>query len=138
MFSNKYEELYNSAPCDSNVFEKIKRKINERVLNERDASYCVCVEDVVNAIKHLKSDKSSGEEGLNSDHLINAPHRLIFILCEIFNIMIVHGMFPKSMLIGTMIPIPKVKCKVVCKSDNFRPIVLSSIFGKVLDWIIVN
>ncbi len=41
------------------VFEKIKRKINERVLNERDASYCVCVEDVVNVVKHLKSGKSS-------------------------------------------------------------------------------
>ncbi len=84
-----------------------------------------------------KSGKSSGEEGLNSDHLINAPHRLIVILCQIFNIMIVHGMCSKSKLIGTMIPIPKVKYQVVCKSDNFRAIALSSIFGKVLDWIIL-
>ncbi len=96
LFSNKYEQLYNSVLCDSNVFEKIKRKINERVLNERDASYCVCVEDdVINAVKHLKSGKSSCAEGLNSDDLINAPHRLIVILCQIFNIMIVHGMYPK-------------------------------------------
>ncbi len=77
------------------------------------------IEDVVNAVKHLKSGKSSSEEGLNSDHLINAPHRLIVILCQIFNIMIVYGMCPKCMLIGTMIPIPKVKRQVVCKSDNF-------------------
>ncbi len=28
LFSNKYEQLYNSVACDSNVFEKIKRKIN--------------------------------------------------------------------------------------------------------------
>ncbi len=118
LFSNKYEQLYNSVPCDSNVFEKIKRNINERVLNERDASYCVCVEEVVNDVKHLKSGKLSGEKGLNSDHLINAPHRLFVILCPIFHIMIVHGMCPKNMPIGTMIPIPKVKCKVVCKSDN--------------------
>ncbi len=46
-------------------------------------------------------------------------------------------MCPKSMLIGTMIPIPKVKRQVVCKSDNFRAFALSSIFGKVLDWIIL-
>ncbi len=39
-------------------------------MNESDSSYCVCVEDVVNAVKHLKSGKSSGEEGLNSDHLV--------------------------------------------------------------------
>ncbi len=40
-------------------------------------------------------------------------HGLIVILCQIFNIMI------------------------VCKSDNFRAIALSSIFGKVLDRIIL-
>ncbi len=56
--------------------------MNERVLNERDASYCVCVEDVVIAVK---SGKSSGEEGINSDHLIiNAPHRLIFYFMSDF------------------------------------------------------
>ncbi len=41
------------------------------------------------------------------------------------------------MLIGTMTPIPKVKWQVVCKSDNFRAITLSSIIGEVLDWIIL-
>ncbi len=47
------------------------------------------------------------------------------------------GYFPNSMLIDTMIPIPKVKQQVVCKSNNFRAITLSSIIGKVLDWIIL-
>ncbi len=37
-------------------------------------------------------------------------------------------MCPKSMLIGTMIPIPEVKRQVVCKSDNLRAIALSSIY----------
>ncbi len=55
LFSNKQEQLYYSVPCDSNVFEKINRKINEGVLNERDASYGVGVDDVVNTVKHLKS-----------------------------------------------------------------------------------
>ncbi len=41
------------------------------------------------------------------------------------------------MLIGTMIPIPKVTRQVVCKFDNFRAITVSSIIGNVLDWIIL-
>ncbi len=49
LFSNNYEHLYNSIPCDSNLFEKIRSTINEWVLNERDASYCVSVENVVHA-----------------------------------------------------------------------------------------
>ncbi len=34
--------------------------------------------------------------------------------------MLVHGKCPTSMLIGTMIAIPKVKRQVVCDSNNFR------------------
>ncbi len=41
------------------------------------------------------------------------------------------------MLIGIMIPIPKVKFQVVYKSDNITAIALSSIFGKVLYLIIL-
>ncbi len=43
-----------------------------------------------------------------------------------------------SMLIGTMIPILKIKRQVVVfYSNNFRAIALSSIIGNILDWIIL-
>ncbi len=134
MLQNVYEDvlgtcIYSADECNSqvNTGQNKEQRVpgwNDQVVDYHqealDASYCVCVEDVVNAVKHLKSGKSRGEEGLNSDHLINAPYRLILILCQIFNIMIVHGMCPQSMLIGTMISIPKEKRQVVCKLDNFR------------------
>ncbi len=41
------------------------------------------------------------------------------------------------MVAGTMIPIPKVKC-LICTSDNFRAITLSSILGKLFDLIILD
>ena len=72
-----------------------------------------------------------------SDHVINAPHTLSIMLTIVFNAMITHGMSPESMLVGTMIPIPKGKRQVVCCSENFRAITLSSVFGKVLDWVIL-
>ena len=59
------------------------------------------------------------------------------MLTIVFNAMINHGMSPESMLVGTMIPIPKGKRQVVCCSENFRAITLSSVFGKVLDWVIL-
>ncbi len=34
-----------------------------------------------------------------------------------------------------MISIPKVKRQVICSSEKFRAITLSSIFSKVLDWV---
>ncbi len=41
------------------------------------------------------------------------------------------------MIIETMVPIPKCKRKMICCSDNDRAITLSSVVGKVLDWVIL-
>ena len=48
-----------------------------------------------------------------------------------------HGFSPYSMILGTMIPIPKDKNKSLCSASNYRAIALSSIFSKILDWIIL-
>ncbi len=67
---------------------------------------------------------------LYADHIINAPHIVFVFLAQVCHAMIVHGMCPESMIIGTMVPTPKVKRRVVCNSDNLRSIALSSILGR--------
>ncbi len=51
--------------------------------------------------------------------------------------MLVHGICPKSILLGTMVPIPKNKKKCLCGSDNYQAITLSSIFSETFDWVIL-
>ncbi len=85
----------------------------------------------------VKYDKSDGEEGLWSDHLIHGIHNLYVMLTLLFNMMIVHGICPKSMLLGTMVPIPKNKTKSFCDSDNYQAIARSSIFGITFDLVIL-
>ena len=63
---------------------------------------------------------------------------MIVFMCLVFNAMITHGVCPTSMMISTMVPIPKIKSQIICKSDNFRAITLSSMMGKLLDWIILS
>ena len=41
------------------------------------------------------------------------------------------------MILGTMTPIPKDKKKSLCSSSNYMAYALSSIFSKILDWIIL-
>ncbi len=96
IFSDKFDKLYNNVPYDADIFQKIKDKINQRLLNKNCCNFNVTVQDVVKAVQHLKLGKSGGEESLYSDHLINAPHRLLVILCHIFNAMIIHGICPKQ------------------------------------------
>ncbi len=55
----------------------------------------------------------------------------------LFNRMLLHGICPKSMLLGTMVPISKNKKKSLCDSDNYQAIALSSIFGNIFNWVIL-
>ena len=61
---------------------------------------------MIDAIKEMKSGKRE-ESGLFSDHFKYAPHRLYVMLTCLFNSMLVHGIAPSEMLIGTMTPIIK-------------------------------
>ena len=51
--------------------------------------------------------------------------------------MLTHGSSPASVTSGTMVPIPKCKLKQLSYSDNYRAITLSSVIGKVFDWVIL-
>ena len=52
--------------------------------------------------------------------------------------MLRHGYSPHGMLIGTMVPLPKGRYNDISNSKNFRAITISSLFGKILDLIILN
>ncbi len=97
----------------------------------------ITVSDVIKGIDHLKHGKTYGTEGLYSDHLINGCDSLYVYLTMILNAMLIHGISPESMLLGTMVPIPNNKRQSLCNSNNYRAITLSSIIGKILDWIIL-
>ena len=136
-FSLKYNDLYNSVPSDNGEMISIDTEINNRV-KDGVTAYNICVDDTIKGVRRLKLGKSDGEEGLSSDHIINGPRLLYVLLTMVFNSMLIHGVSPESMLVGTMIPIPKDRRQLRCTSDNFRAITLSSIVGKLLDLIILS
>ena len=69
LFSKKYNELYNSVPFDHTEMHHIVNEIDARLVGE-NCIYEIELNDVKMAIAHLKLGKSDGEEGLNSDHII--------------------------------------------------------------------
>ena len=87
--------------------------------------------DVRTAIKVLKSEKSDGSYDLTSDSINNGTD-LIF-KCISNTIMLQHGYAPKHFMLSTIVSIPKgIKSNSKC-SENYRPIVMSSLLGKVFD-----
>ena len=73
----------------------------------------------MNAIAHLKSGKS---DGLFSEHFIHDTHRFYVILSILFTSMLSHGFSPNSMILGTMIPIPKDKKSICVILATIRPL----------------
>ena len=76
----------------------------------------------MNAVTHLKTGKSDGSEGLSSDHFIHGNRKLYVLLSVLFTLLLRHGCSPNSMILGTMIPIPKDMKKPLCSASNYRAI----------------
>ena len=106
-------DLYNSVPSDNGEMISIDTEINNRV-EDGVTVYNICVDDIVVCVRRLKLGKSGGEEGLSSHHIINGPRLLYVLLTMVLNSMLIHGVSPESMLVGTMIPIPKDRRQLRC------------------------
>ena len=98
----------------------------------------VNTQQVIKAIKKLKRHKHDGNTGLYTDHFKSAPYLLYELIADLFTSMLKHGHSPKQFSISTIISIPKNKRKSLTTSTNYRGIALSSILGKIFDWIILN
>ena len=75
IFAKKYSNLYTSAPYDATNMMRIDAKIAELVskkcvVGACDNDHMINKSDVVAGIKQLKCNKSDGNEGLLSNHLI--------------------------------------------------------------------
>jgi hypothetical protein len=99
--------------------------------------YVVSSSSVANAIGRLNRGKGDGNTGLSSDHFMHACPELSVYVSFLFTGLPTHGTLPTDMVTSTVIPIPK-GISGHSNSDNYRGIALSSIFGKILDLIILT
>ena len=90
------------------------------------------------AISKLKIGKNYGNLPMTSDNIIHSTDILCGHLSILFTAMLLHGVSPQGMLVGTMVPLPKGKRNDLNDSKNFRAITISSLFGKLLDRIIIK
>ena len=140
LFADKFCNIFNSIGYDKNEMDNIMADCNELLMqsSEKDISKCLVTElEIVTIIKNLKKGKSDGNIGLFSDHIIQGTPKLFGLLKILINLMIIHGISPKDLLIGTIIPIPKNKRVNVSNSDNFRGICLQSVICKVIDLVML-
>ena len=148
VFAKKYSELYRSAPYDVANMMRIDTKIAELISTNCTTESCahdhvINTTDVAAGIKLPKRNKSDGNEGLMSNHLIFGSSLLFEKIARLCTAMLCHGYAAPNLRLSTIIPIVKNKKSSINDSDNYQDtryssIALSSILSKLIDIIIIN
>jgi len=138
VFASKYQDLYTSVSYNSESMDSLRREVTARLAENGYDQHCIVSSGSVNdAISRLKSGKGDGFSGLSTDHFRHACPELSVYVSFLFTGLLTHGTVPTDMTTSTVIPIPKGRSGHA-DSDNYRGIALSSIFGKILDLIILT
>ena len=87
------------------------------------------------AIKQLKC--TIGEDMIHSNHLKFCSDLYVNVLAKLLSSFITHGYIPKDMLEGIITPTVKDRFGCLGDSGNYRPIMSSSVFLKVLEYCIL-
>ena len=67
----------------------------------------ISVDEVRNAINHLKRNKSSGSDCMLNEYFLECSDILSAHLCDVFNGIFVSGFFPDKWTEGVIIPLHK-------------------------------
>ncbi len=143
LFADKYCALYNSVPYDvcnmCNISDEIEHLVQSKCAKGKCfMNHEVSLNDVIKCVNKLKTNKSDGNEGLSSNHIIHGSPLLFAKISTLSTAMIYHGYSAPNLRMSTIIPIVKNKKSSVNDSGNYRGIALSSILSKLLDIIIVQ
>ena len=107
LFADKYDTLYNSVSYNMNEMNRLENEIKSHInIGCSDHIYNIYLQEVKDGISKLKLEKKE-ENGLFSNHFIHGSNRLLVVITLLFNSMLIHGIAPDDLLLGTMIPLIK-------------------------------
>ena len=130
-------ELFNYVEDETDV-EEIQSDLERKIKSEEEDTINMLNEDMVReTISQLKNSKNDLFTYLTTYHLQNAPENLISALTSLFQACLVHSYVPGELLIAKIVPLLKDSNGDVSSTDNYRSICLSSIFLKIMDWIVI-
>ena len=81
----------------------------------------------------MKCGKSSDDDGIQAEHILNAPFNVLTRVTTLFNFMLNHAFVPNQFHLGTIIPIIKDRQGKDYDTNNYRGITISPILSKLLE-----
>ena len=136
-FAGIYKTLYNSVN-DHDALHEVANVIDSKVShNSNKEVWKVTPEIIKEAVTRIKPQKSDPVFNFTSDCLRNAPPILYSHISNIIKSFLIHSHVSSVLLLSTLVPIIKDKLGNICSSKNYRSIAISSLFLKIVDWVII-
>lgn len=123
------DEVYKDEYIETVLNDNI---VYDNIVNTLDCDFSES--EVIKAINRLKRQKSPGEDMLIPELFIDSKDSLAPLLCKLFNYIYTKGVYPISWTKGIIIPVPKKGD--LNNVDNYRGIMLTSVFSKIFSLLL--
>ena len=91
--------------------------------------------DIESALKQMKPN--IGPDNIHTNHLLLGPKSFIILIAKLYSSCIMHGYSALSILEGLINPLIKDVHGDISSSENYRPIMSSSVFLKLFEYCIL-
>ena len=134
IFSAKYRLILDDKNCQVASINHLTNihKLNETIVENRMKIY-PC--NVLNAIDNL--NVGLGWDLIHSNHIKLASTVISNFISKLFSSWIVHSHVPESLMFGEIRPIIKDKLNDKYSSENYRPVMSSSVLLKLFDYCLL-
>ena len=141
-FSNLYSDTYREhydAEFQSHVEERVRTITSELPASCRNGdTACISVDEVVNALKCMKTKKACGPDRVYNEHLIFGGSVLYEQLAKFYTDMYKYGFVPMPLKEGIIITLHTGGRKSKTDLNSYRAITLSSAILKLFERILLE
>ena len=134
MWHTHFKSILNSSTDVSN-----KHVLLETLNDKNDYKFDrFTVNEVLSAVQSLKNGKSAGKDMIYAEHYKYAHDKCSILLMILFNMCVIHGYIPQSIMDTIITPILKDKKGDITDGDNYRPVAVTCIISKILELIVLK
>ena len=135
-FKNAYSDIFRAGFTAVNDLDVLCKELDDSCINSMWEKFSV--DELGAACKQLKPNKNNSNMSLSSYVFKYVPADFLILLCDLINALILHGHALLSWLSGTILPLLKSASLDKTQVLSYRPITLSSLFGKIIDIMVLN
>jgi hypothetical protein len=138
-FSAKFQE----HPCNwSETIKMMNSEVSRQYASQKDR-HLPCAPfgplKMMRLIDRLKTGRAPGCDGILAEHLQHAKNTsLPHLLCKVLNTCVMFGVVPSSFKQCLLVPILKKPSLNPALPNNYRPIMVSSIISKLLEYAVLD